>query len=171
MSHVHSTGTGAVMASGTGTWDGVLLNKNKEYLEDAQFVQDFLNSTVEKRKRVEENRKQEEKIRGEKIRHRIEQEHELELVRSRATRNDENRSPLYSVTSNGDDGVSLDKLTKGVELLTIPVPRKTKSWSLFFDSLERAYNHQKVTEEFHAEILKFLDIKRQMSLFILKKKI
>ncbi|GBL72153.1 hypothetical protein AVEN_115149-1 [Araneus ventricosus] len=101
----------------------------------------------------EENRKQEEKIRREETRRRIEREHELELARIRATRNDENRSPPPSVTSNGDGDISVDKLIKGVEILTIPVPRKTESWNLFFDSLERAYKHKKVPEEFQAEIL------------------
>ncbi|GBM62250.1 hypothetical protein AVEN_148875-1 [Araneus ventricosus] len=140
---------------------------NKEYLGDAQFVKDFLISTVENRKIEEENRKkikenrkqeeknrkQEEKIRREETRRCIEREHELELARFRATRNDENRSPPPSVTSNGDGDISLDKLIKGVEILTIPVPRKTESWNLFFDSLERAYKHKKVPEEFQAEIL------------------
>ncbi|GBN43814.1 hypothetical protein AVEN_203845-1 [Araneus ventricosus] len=115
---------------------------SKEYLEDSQFVKDFLISTVKNRKIEEENRKQEEKIQGEEIRRRIEREHELELARIRATRNAENRSPLPSVTSNGDGDVSLDKLIKGVEILTIPVPRKTESWNLFFDSLERTYKHK-----------------------------
>ncbi|GBM15720.1 hypothetical protein AVEN_262891-1 [Araneus ventricosus] len=53
----------------------------KEYLEDAQFVKEFLISTVDNRKKEEENRKQEEKIREEEIRReerRIEREHELE---------------------------------------------------------------------------------------------
>ncbi|GBN01885.1 hypothetical protein AVEN_188503-1, partial [Araneus ventricosus] len=136
---------------------------NKEYLEDAQFVKDFLISTVENRKmeeenrkKVEEKRKHEEKMREEEIRReerRIEREHELELARIRATRNDENRSPPPRVTSNGDGDISLDKLIKGVEILTVPVPRKTESWNLFFDSLERAYKHKKVPEEFQAEIL------------------
>ncbi|GBO43594.1 hypothetical protein AVEN_19104-1 [Araneus ventricosus] len=140
---------------------------NKEYLEDAQFVQDFLISTVENRKieeenykQIEENRKQEEenskqeeKIRREETQRRVEREHELELARIRATRNDENISPPPSVTSNGDGDISLDKLIKGVEILTIPVLRKTESWNLFFDSLERPYKHKKVPEEFQAEIL------------------
>ncbi|GBM81225.1 hypothetical protein AVEN_236435-1 [Araneus ventricosus] len=147
---------------------------NKEYLEDAQFVKDFLISTVKNRKieeenrkqieenrkqieenckQEEENRKQEEKIRREETQRRIEREHELELARIRATRNDENRSPQPSVISNGDGDISLDKLIKGVEILTIPVPRKTESWNLFFNSLERAYKHKKVPEEFQAEIL------------------
>ncbi|GBN25269.1 hypothetical protein AVEN_272268-1 [Araneus ventricosus] len=136
---------------------------NKEYLEDAQFVKDSLISTVgnrkieeENRKKAEENRKHEEKMREEEIRReerRIEREHELELARIRATRNDENRSPPPRVTSNGDGDISLDKLIKGVEILTVPVPRKAESWNLFFDSLERAYKHKKVPEEFQAEIL------------------
>ncbi|GBM62724.1 hypothetical protein AVEN_76104-1 [Araneus ventricosus] len=122
---------------------------SKEYLEDAQFVNDFLISNVENRKIEEENRK----IREEETRRSIEREHELELTRIRATRNDENRSPPPSVTSNGDGDISLDKLIKGVEILTIPVPRKTESCNLFLDSLERAYKHKKVPEEFQAEIL------------------
>ncbi|GBM14415.1 hypothetical protein AVEN_246581-1 [Araneus ventricosus] len=129
---------------------------NKEYLEDAQFVKDFLISTVENRKKEEENRKQQEKMREEEIQReerRIEREHEMELARIRTTRNDENRSPPPSVTRNGDGDISLDKLIKGMEILTVPVPRKTESWNLFFDSLERAYKHKKVPEEFQAEIL------------------
>ncbi|GBM46975.1 hypothetical protein AVEN_217279-1 [Araneus ventricosus] len=129
---------------------------NKEYFEDAQFFKDFLISTVENRKKEEENRKQEEEIRREEIRkeeRRIEREHELVFARIRAARNDENRSPLPSVTSNREGDIYLDKLIKGVEILTIPVPRKTESWNLFFDSLERAYKHKKVHEEFWAEIL------------------
>ncbi|GBO25935.1 hypothetical protein AVEN_231234-1 [Araneus ventricosus] len=129
---------------------------SKEYLEDAQFVKDFLISTVGNRKKEEENRKQQEKMREEEIqreeRH-IEREHELELARIRTARNDENRSPLTNVTSNEDGDISLDKLIKGVEILKIPVLRKTESWNLFFDSLERAYKHKKVPEEFQAEIL------------------
>ncbi|GBM54749.1 hypothetical protein AVEN_76256-1 [Araneus ventricosus] len=120
---------------------------SKEYLEYAQFVKDFIISTVENRKKQEESRKQEKKIRGEEIRReerRIEREHELKFATIRATRNDENRSPLPSMTSSGDGDVSLNKLIKGVNILTIPVPRKIESWNLFFNSLERAYKHKKV---------------------------
>ncbi|GBM40453.1 hypothetical protein AVEN_122660-1 [Araneus ventricosus] len=125
-------------------------------LERCTVAKDFLISAVENRKKEDENRKQQEKIREEEFRReerRKEREHELELARFRTTRNDGNRSPLSSVTSNGDGDISLDKLIKGVEILTIPVPRKTESWNLFFDSLERAYKHKKVPEEFQAEIL------------------
>ncbi|GBL96883.1 hypothetical protein AVEN_118991-1, partial [Araneus ventricosus] len=85
--------------------------------------------------------------------HSMEKEHELDLARTRATQNDENRSPLPSVTSNGGGNISLDTLIKGVEILTIPVPRKTESWNLFFNSLARAYKPKKIPEEFQAEIL------------------
>ncbi|GBN19665.1 hypothetical protein AVEN_48056-1 [Araneus ventricosus] len=145
---------------------------NKEYLEDAQFVKDFLISTVENRKKEEENRKQQEKMREEEIQReerRIEREHEFELARIRTTRNDENRSPPSSVTRNGDGDISLDKLIKGVEILTVPVPRKAESWNLFFDSLERAYKHKKVPEEFQAEILlKLLGDKASNALVYIK---
>ncbi|GBM86505.1 hypothetical protein AVEN_199057-1 [Araneus ventricosus] len=60
---------------------------SKVYLEDEQFVKAFLISTVE-------NRKQEGKIREEEIRReecRMEREHELELARTRATQNDEDK--------------------------------------------------------------------------------
>ncbi|GBN53328.1 hypothetical protein AVEN_100399-1 [Araneus ventricosus] len=46
---------------------GVMKQKlltSKEYLEDAQFVKDFMISTVENRKKEEESHKQEEKILG-----------------------------------------------------------------------------------------------------------
>ncbi|GBN26143.1 hypothetical protein AVEN_181004-1 [Araneus ventricosus] len=127
---------------------------SKEYLEDSQYVKDFLISTVENRKKEEEHRKQEEKIRCEE--RPLEREYELELARIRESRNDENRSPLLGVISkisneNGD--ISLDKLIKGEKSLTIPVARKTESRNLLFDSLERAYKHKKVHEELQAEIL------------------
>ncbi|GBO13896.1 hypothetical protein AVEN_63640-1 [Araneus ventricosus] len=121
--------------------------------ENRKIEEENREQEEENREQEEENRKQEEKIRGEEFRRRIERELELKLARIRATRNDENRSPLPSVTSNRDDDVSLDKLIKGVEILTIPVPRKTESWNLFFDSLERTYKHKKVPQEFEAEIL------------------
>ncbi|GBN35789.1 hypothetical protein AVEN_79540-1 [Araneus ventricosus] len=149
-------------------WDNdVSSETSKEYLEDAQFVKDFLISTVENRKTEEENRN----IRKEETRRSIEREHKLELARIRATRNDESRSPPPNVTSNGDGDISLDKLIKGVEILTIPVPRKTESWNLFFDSLERAYKHKKVPEEFQAEIvLKLFGDKASNVLVYIKEK-
>ncbi|GBM73047.1 hypothetical protein AVEN_268525-1 [Araneus ventricosus] len=103
-----------------------ILLKSKEYLKDKEFIADFLATTVAQQKKEEE------------------------LNRLRLTQQTESNNTTHDSVETIQ---SLDKLLKADQTLSIPVPKKNETWNLFFYSIERAFKHKNVPEEYKSEIL------------------
>ncbi|GFU95150.1 integrase catalytic domain-containing protein [Trichonephila clavipes] len=117
-----------------------IINENKYFKEDVEFVKELIQYTIEDRKRVEEDRKKEAENR---LR---EKELELELVRLNVRVNSDNER-------TGEGCNTLDALVKSVRILMVNVPNRPEGWAFFFASLERAFVAKNVSEKFKSEIL------------------
>ena len=104
-----------------------LILKSAESVKDREFVSNFNATTVAERKKAEEISS-------------------LQLLQQSKTKN----VPPNTVAENT---VSLDKLLKAVQTLAVPVSKKNEPWNLFFDSVERAFKHKNVPNEYKSEIL------------------
>ncbi|XP_023230723.1 uncharacterized protein LOC111630795 [Centruroides sculpturatus] len=129
-----------------------LITKSDDFACDPDFVLEILTSTVEERKRKEEQ----ESLKREQERLERERQHELELARISATIQSRasNGSPSFTDSHPGDGPAgSIEKLITSVKTLTLPVPTKSENWNLFFVSIERASQSKNVPEEMKSEIL------------------
>ena len=93
----------------------------------------------------------------EEARRESERESEIELERLKLAQLEEQakiaNTSQMTETFNAGSNVSLESLIKSVRTLTIPVPVKSESFSLFFHSLEKAFENKSVPEGYRAEIL------------------
>ncbi|GFW03953.1 DUF1758 domain-containing protein [Trichonephila clavipes] len=118
------------------------------YKNDIEFVRSLVKNALEKSKQEAEKNEREAEIQLEKIKlSQIEKQLELAKVRKESEKNSQ------SLESGEPSSITdkLESLVKSIKTLTIQVP--VRSESLFFQSLEKAFQIKSVPDELKAEIL------------------
>lgn len=129
-----------------------LIEKSEVFNSQPEVVQGIVEQVIAdtKENREREKIENETKLELERLKlAQIEKEIELANVRKDAS----NLSQSSEVLDPNLPVVELESLIKSIKTLTIPVPRKTESFNLFFHSIEKAFQNKSVPDELRAEIL------------------
>ena len=138
-----------------------LIESSKAYTSDNEFVKNLIVQTVDERKsheeyelaklEIERNKLQIEKSKLEAEKIKLTQiERQIELA---AAQNTTGSHHNLSRSSETDDTPNIENLIRSVKTLSMPTPCRPENYSLFFQSLERAFTTKHVPDESKSEIL------------------